>query len=325
MPTMITLVDGTIPVAADFNSNYQALNNAIGSNTSISAWAVGEIPYASATNTLSRLTPGTIGQILAMGIPTPGWTSQSIGGCFLSNNGSDATNDIDVTVGARYSDDAAFGNRVFMPLTTALTKQLDAAWAAGTNQGMRDTGSIANGTWHIFLIMHPTTGVTDILASTSASSPTMPSGYTKKWRIGSILREGGVIVPFTQDLDYFLRTAPALDVNVTASNFGTSAISRTLSVPLGIRVIAFGTFTHDDSSQGTYMLLSDLGANDDAATVASGRLIEGGPASVGGAAAFRIRTNTSAQIRSRAAATSTNTNFRLVTEGWIDRYALGNV
>jgi hypothetical protein len=318
-------VDGTIPVAADFNGNYQALNNAIGSSTAISAWAIGELPYASATNTLARLSPGASGTYLTMGTSIPAWGSPAIGGCFLSNNGSDATNDIDVTVGARFSDDAAFASRHYMSLTTALTKQLDAAWAVGTNAGMRDTGSIANGTWHIFLIMRPDTGVVDVLASTSATSPTMPASYTKKWRIGSILRESATIIPFTQDLDYFLRTAPALDVNLTGSNFGTSAISRTLSVPTGIRVHAFGTFFHNDTTQSTYMLLSDLGANDDAATTTSGRLIEGGPTTVGGAAAFRIRTNTSGQIRSRAAVTSAGTNFYLATEGWIDRYVLGGV
>ena len=73
MPILVTLVDGTIPVAADFNGNYQALNNAIGSSTTISTWSIGEIPYASATNTLSKLTPGSQGKVLAMGASVPQW------------------------------------------------------------------------------------------------------------------------------------------------------------------------------------------------------------------------------------------------------------
>ena len=73
MPTLTTLVDGTVPVAADFNGNYQALNNVVGSLTSISAWATGEMPYASAANTWSRLSPGSNGQVLTMGASVPGW------------------------------------------------------------------------------------------------------------------------------------------------------------------------------------------------------------------------------------------------------------
>jgi hypothetical protein len=73
MPSLVTLVDGTVPVAADFNGNYSALNAAIGSSTAISAWAIGEIPYASAVNTLSRLTPGSTGQVLTIAGGIPAW------------------------------------------------------------------------------------------------------------------------------------------------------------------------------------------------------------------------------------------------------------
>ncbi len=73
MPSLITLIDGTIPVAADFNGNYTALNNAIGSSTAISTWGVGELPYASATDTLSRLSPGSTGKVLTMTSTVPNW------------------------------------------------------------------------------------------------------------------------------------------------------------------------------------------------------------------------------------------------------------
>ena len=43
-----------------------------------------------------------------------------------------------------------------------------------------DTGSIASNTWYyIYAILNPTTLATGYLASTSASSPTLPSGFTK--------------------------------------------------------------------------------------------------------------------------------------------------
>lgn len=43
-----------------------------------------------------------------------------------------------------------------------------------------DTGAIASNTWYyIYAILNPTTLATGYLASTSASSPTLPSGFTK--------------------------------------------------------------------------------------------------------------------------------------------------
>lgn len=79
MPSLVTLVDGTVPVAADFNGNYTVLNNAIGSSTSIAAWSTGELPYASAANTLSRLVPGAEGTVLSMTTTIPGWSIRPLG------------------------------------------------------------------------------------------------------------------------------------------------------------------------------------------------------------------------------------------------------
>lgn len=55
--------------------------------------------------------------------------------------------------------------------------------ASGVN-GL-DTGSEANNTWYsIWVIHNPTTATTAGLFSTSTASPTMPTGYTKKRRVG---------------------------------------------------------------------------------------------------------------------------------------------
>src|SRR3990172_7208651 len=152
-------------------------------------------------------------------------------GLTLSSNVTDATNDIDIAAGtARDSTD------VTNVLAGALTKRLDAAWAVGTNQGGLDTGSIANTTYHIWLIKRSDTGVVDALFSTSASAPTMPASYNYKRRIGSIMRVGGAIVTFVQTGDYFRRKASILDIDV--SNPGTGAVTRTLSVPTGIKIKA---------------------------------------------------------------------------------------
>src|SRR3990167_5278425 len=96
-------------------------------------------------------------------------------------------------------------------LTTAITKQLDAAWAVGTNQGGRmSAAAIANTTYHVPLIKRVDTGVVDVGLDVSATAPTLPTNYTKFRRIGSILREAGAIVAFSQIGDEFLHLSPLL-------------------------------------------------------------------------------------------------------------------
>jgi len=243
-----------------------------------------------------------------------------LAGLTLSNNGTDATNDIDIAAGAARDN----GNTADLVLAAAITKRLDAAWAVGTNQGGLDTGSIANGTYHLWLIKRPDTGVVDVLFSASASSPTMPANYTLKRRIGSILRESAAIVAFAQTGDEFLRKTAILDV--AAANPGTSAVTRTLSVPTGIKVwalvragISFGSNT---SSDRPALLISSLDENDQAPSATAAPLAEltlfdadtSQPYFAGA-----VRTNTSAQIRSRQSASSANTTQRIATRGWIDR------
>lgn len=148
-------------------------------------------------------------------------------GLTLSNNASDATNDIDIAVGScRSSDDSAN-----IDLLSALTKRLDASWAVGTGNGGLDTGSIADVSYNVFVIKRPDTGVVDVIMSTN-NTPALPTGYTLFRRIGSILRESGAIVTFKQNGDTFLRVAKT-DYSSTSSR---SKSVLAVSVPYGIVV-----------------------------------------------------------------------------------------
>lgn len=238
-------------------------------------------------------------------------------GLTLSNNGTDATNDIDIAAGIA-SDDT--GVRA-MKLTSTLVKRLDAAWAVGTNQGGLDTGSIANTTYHVWLIMRSDTGVVDALFSTSASSPTMPANYDYKRRIGSIRRVSSAIVGFSQDGDEFLLKVPVRDVNTT--NPGTSAVTATLSVPTGIVVQANVSFHMYDPtpSANTLGLVTSLVQTDtvpgsglyNAATITTDGTLDASES-----VQLQIRTNTSAQIRYRLSASPTDFVVELTTFGWVD-------
>lgn len=249
-----------------------------------------------------------------------------IAGLALANNAGDATNDIDVATGVA----AAATTYGLMALTSGLTKQLDAVWAVGTNAGMRASGAgIANTTYHIFLIRRPDTGVVDIAADTSATGANVTANtnaaYTQMRRIGSILREAGAIVAFSQAGDEFLRKASVLDVS--AANPGASAVTRTLSVPTGIKVWAIFRYNATNASTGVSFMhsFSELDRNDEAPSWTAAPLADT-PDSLAAAASvsrangrLQIRTNTSAQIRSRAFQSDANCTLYIATFGWIDR------
>lgn len=128
---------------------------------------------------------------VADGAGSGAWTAQQIP-AFMNKhiagltfiNGTDATNDIQILSGTCRDST----NTEDMTLSAAITKRLDASWAVGDGNGGLDTGSIANTTYHIWLIKRTDTGVVDALFSASATAPTMPSNYDKKRRIGSIQR-----------------------------------------------------------------------------------------------------------------------------------------
>lgn len=148
-------------------------------------------------------------------------------GLTLSNNVADATNDIDVAAGEAVTSDSPYWR---MALASAITKRLDAAWAVGTGNGGLDTGSIANVTYHVFLIQRSDTGVVDVLFSTNPVAPTMPANYDRKRRIGSIIRESAAIVAFQQFGDLFKRSL----FTITASTSGFVSALFGTGAPVGI-------------------------------------------------------------------------------------------
>ncbi len=238
-----------------------------------------------------------------------------IGGLTLSNDAANPNTVLDIAPGMATSDDES----VLIQLPSAFTKALS-AWAVGTGKGGLDTGVVAANTgYHVFLIERIDTGVVDVLFSLSATAPTMPSGYTKKRRIGWIkTNASSQIVAFSQNGDEFIWAAPTLDVN--ALGVVTTPSLTTMSVPLGIKVNAIirglvliaagatsGAFlinSPDETSTGADIPSSNITLN-----VAAGENLAFGQMSV--------RTNTSGQIR-MVSGTTSNIAVTVVTVGWID-------
>jgi len=100
-----------------------------------------------------------------------------VDGLLLSNSPGDTQHDI--TIAAGICKDSTFVYT--LELTSALTKRIDAAWSAGDTGGFLDTGSVAiNTQYAVWLIRKDSDGTSDAIASTSFTSPSMPSGYTYK-------------------------------------------------------------------------------------------------------------------------------------------------
>lgn len=166
----------------------------------------------------------------------------------ISNNALDLNNDIDFSAGNFQFSDGS-GQAV---ATAIMTKRLDATWSAGTNQGGLLNGTAVpkanDSTYHCYAIYNPINNITDFAfllgVSGTAPDPTsvLPSGYTKFAFRGSVITDGsGNIIPFNQFGRSFA-IAPRVQFTNTSQTLNTETL-RTLQVPKGINVRAFGNIT----------------------------------------------------------------------------------
>lgn len=157
-----------------------------------------------------------------------------------TNNTTDANNDIDYTVGVIDHDDGSGQSLA----TTALTKQLDATFVAGNNQGGLDTGTKANSTWYqIFAITNNTTNAVDYLFSTSRTSPTIPSGWTRRRWLGAIRTNASGNI----DQAYFARRTPfgqTVSFITGAYSSGTGIIPNDDTIPQNTEGTQFMSLDH---------------------------------------------------------------------------------
>ena len=259
-----------------------------------------------------------IGYPAADGSQITGISSVSRGqidGLILSNNTTDALNDIDISAGEAADD----GQNAVMILA-AITKRLDASWVVGTNQGGLDgtesvTGTPDANTWyHCWLIRRSDTGVVDVLFSESATGPTMPTNYDQKRRIGAVLFDATPdIVPFHQNGDKFSLKTRVENLDDTTPS--TAGVLLQLTTPLGVETEAIiGAWVQDTTA--IYVIFTA----EDEVNVAAGATnadIGGGDAQPGSFNEVVRKTNTSSQIRYRSSQSAVS-NFHVTTRGWID-------
>lgn len=244
-------------------------------------------------------------------------------GMSISNNGTDADHDIDITTG-KVRDEA---DAVDIELTAALTKQIDATWASGDAAGglSSSLSAPANNTWyHVFAIV--VGGVADIGFDTSISAANLVADHsaTAYRRIGSVRTDGSAnILAFTEANGRFLWSDPPQDT--AANNPGTSAVTEALDyVPPDVAVDALLNITLDPGSSASSVYISSFSQNDEAPSLASapGATLYANTGSTEMAEQIDVLTDTSAQIRYRLSSSDANTDLYINTLGWIDPAAI---
>lgn len=246
-----------------------------------------------------------------------------LSGLTLSNDGSAPNSVLDISAGV-----CTDSTNVISINLGAFTKSTAGSWAAGSGSNGMGTGlTIAATTWyHVFAIINA--GAADVYFDTSVTAANAPTSTTAFRRIGSFKTDGSShILAFVQHGDTFNWLAPVSDIS--ANNPGTSAVLRTLSVPLGVVVNAVVMPVLENISNGgnSYLYLSDPGTND----VAASPTFTIVPRSIGAAGGVvdsggfvQMFTNTSSQIRSRLAYSDANVTLYINTLGWIDSRGKNN-
>lgn len=303
---IIAIVTDSAPSTLDTLNELAA---ALGDDPNFATTVTNALATKASLTGAETLTNKTLTAPVVNGAPSGELLRGHFSGLTLSNNGTDATNDIDIASGSAGSDGAT---PVLIALAVSMTKRTDAAWAAGSgNGGWLDGASMPDGTGHAFLMRRPDTGAVDVGFSASLS-PTLPANYTQKVFLGSVIKASGSLLPFLQIGDDVFLRQPLRDVNVT--NQGTSAISRPLTVPSGVRVKAKLRVRGAASSAGGLVVFDD-GENDTAPSITDAPLAD----VYWGATASDVMniervTSTTAEVRTRS--TVTSTTVIIVTRGW---------
>ena len=231
--TPIKNINGT--VSLKFDETLKLLNNKLSVETNNFVKKDGSIAFTAEQKGVDAENPSglmTKQQVEALLSEINIFTSGTSNMPPMANNVSDVNNDIDFWAGFCY--DLTTNIKI---TNTALTKKLDTVFSAGTNQGGLDAGAKANNTWYHSYAISKADGTSDFLFSTSATAPTMPSGFVNKRRIGSIkTNASGNIIQFKQNGDYvwFKTTIGDLSLtnvgNIPLTDLVTSACPNTLGM-----------------------------------------------------------------------------------------------
>jgi hypothetical protein len=252
------------------------------------------------------LTNGTT--VTAAGLVTPAERG-ALGGLITSRNGGTPNTQIDISAGYAMDEVAQAG---YITSSGVLTIN-----AATTGANGLDSGSLANSTvYHVFVI-GKTDGTVAGFMSTSLT-PTLPTGYTLRRRIGSVRTDSSAhFLAYVQLGDEFLLAAGIADE--AALGVTNSATLLALSVPTGIQVNALFNGEMISDTAATLGLFTSPDQTSTAANTPAGNFQLDVAVALGAdAAQLNIRTNTSGQVRFISSIASPHSTLSIVTQGWVD-------
>ncbi len=337
--TTVKILDSNVTTAKLASSSVTAavIDSGAVTATKIGALAIDNSHVsATAAVAVSKLAAGTAGQVLMTSAAgATAWTTMAaylrgnlLQGFAISNNAGDATNDVDIAAGT--ATDSTYAS--FLS-GSAMTKRLDATWAAGNNAGGMFSGAApANTTYHVFAILKDADQTVDYGFDTTVTAASIPGGYTKYRRIGSIVRSAGSIQAFYQKGDLFYWTDIKVSLD-SASIDNTTGSLQTLDVPTGVQVKAMGVINPGLINSTTAVNTISMNTPTSNSQDPSGGAVHNGAfrGIVGSmysghyystTSYFEILTNTSAQILMRRSGGAYNTAPEQTTVqiwGWIDR------
>lgn len=244
-------------------------------------------------------------------------------GLTLSNNATDATNDIDIADGE--ARDTA--NTADLTVSTAIGKQIDVTWAAGGTPGT-PTGGLSSSltltndtTYHVILGLVSATVEVGFDTSVTGANLVTDHSFTNIRRIGSVMRLSAINEVFFQHGDMIL-SGPYIGIsdNAPAATAETQTIS---DFPTGVRMVAILSAAFSDGTTGTTIwgLASSLDTPERAPSSQAHNYV----ASLGTAtttvtsSSFEVLTNTSAQIRTRHSSDPGDTTLNISVHGRKDR------
>lgn len=243
-----------------------------------------------------------------------------ISGFALTNNGATG---FDVAAGQ-----AMDSTNVSNIIGAAIANKTQGAWVVGAgNGGKLSAAAMANNTWYYWYALWKTVDGTVDYGFDVATTPTLPSGYSKFHYIGARKTQSASTNwdTFIQHGDEVLwSTPPALDVNT--NNPGTAAITATLNVPaLKVKAIFRYVLVDTDAAGSsdaavsfTSLEIADISPNVSGTPLADGNVASTAATGVGAWVHPGIWTNTSSQIRYRMSLSNANITIRVVIIGWID-------
>ncbi len=212
------------------------------------------------TPTTSTIASNTNGRsvlgFVSMGVPAA-WKTRNL---YIANG------NLDVTTPASQLRVKADEITIQDILATSVSVQLDIT-VTGAN-GL-DTGVVAANTWYfVWLIFNPSTSTVAGLFSLSSTSPTMPAGYTKSRRVGSIRRGATALLNILQVGDFCRYT----------NNDGGAGILNNVAISATFAAASAATFVPPTATRvwGRFAVVSATGNLDIYTRVTGSTLATGG-------------------------------------------------